>query len=80
MHKVQNSTLCNSGEKSFLIPSGDHSEPTRGNQERRFFRVTYSTLFPSQLWPLFYLESGTHGKMGSVCEDGRRPAGHRRGR
>ena len=28
---------------------------------RLLSRVTYSTLFPSQLWPLFYLESGTHG-------------------
>ena len=39
-----------------------------------FFRVTYSTLFPvfpSQLWPVFYLESGTHGKMGSIYKHGR---------
>ena len=33
---------------------------TLGNH-RLFFRVTYSTLFPSQLWPLFYLETETHG-------------------
>ena len=42
---------------------------TRGNH-RLFSRVIYSTLFQSQLSTLFYLESGTQGKMGVFINTG----------